>query len=107
MNHLSRVVYSFNGKSLSTCVHSLTVSGLLDPSSLHSVRTSQQHLSEKLLDAIQLQARQPGEQTSLDARAVSNHLWSLGKLVERKAITPKQASSGSDGAVAAGAAPSG
>ena len=92
MNHLSRVVYSFNGKSLSTCVHSLTVSGLLDPHSHHSVRTSQQHLSEKLLDAIQLQARRPGEQTSLDARAVSNQLWSLAKLVERKVLTPQQAS---------------
>ena len=92
MNHLSRVVYSFNSKSLSTCVHSLTVSGLLDPHPLHSVRTSQQHLSEKLLDAIQLQARRPGEQTSLDARAVSNNLWALAKLVERKVITPEQAS---------------
>ena len=92
MKHLSKVVYSFNSKSLSTSVHSLTVSGLLDPSSLHSVRTSQQHLSEKLLDAIQLQARRPVEQTGLDARAVSNQLWSLVKLVERKALTPKQAS---------------
>ena len=93
MKHLSKVVYSFNSKSLSICVHSLTVSGLLDPPSLHSVRTSQQHLSDKLLDAIQLQARRrrPGEQTSLDARAVSNHLWALTKLVERKIITPEQA----------------
>ena len=57
MNHLSGVVYSFNSKSLSTCIHSLTVSGLLDPHSHHSVRTSQQHLLEKLLDAIQLQVR--------------------------------------------------
>ena len=92
MKHLSRVVYSFNSKSLSTCVHSLTVSGLLDRPSLHSVRTSQQHLLEKLLDAIQLQARRPGEQTTFDAWAVSNQLWALAKLVERKVITPEQAS---------------
>ena len=92
MNHLSRVVYSFNSKSLSTCVHSLTVNGLLDPSSLHSVRTSQQHLLEKLLDAIQLQARRPDEETNLDAQAVSNHLLSLAKLVAREALTPKQVS---------------
>ena len=92
MKHLSRVVYSFNSKSLSTCFHSLTVSGVLDPHPLKSVRMSQQHLSEKLLDAIQLQVRRPIEQTGLDARAVSNQLWSLAKLVERKVITPEQAS---------------
>ena len=92
MKHLSKVVYSFNGKSLSICVHSLTVSELLDPHSHHSVRMSQQQLSEKLLDAIKLQARRPREQASLDAQGVSNHLWSLAKLVARKALTPKQAS---------------
>ena len=91
MNHLSGVVYSFNSKSLSTCIHSLTVSGLLDLHSHHSVRTSQQHLLEKLLDAIQLQARRPDEETNLDAQAVSNHLLSLAKLVAREALTPKQA----------------
>ena len=92
MKHLSKVVYSFNGKSLSICVHSLTVSELLDPHSHHSVRMSQQQLSEELLDAIKLQARRPREQASLDAQGVSNHLWSLAKLVARKALTPKQAS---------------
>ena len=92
MKHLSRVVYSFNSKSLSTCFHSLTVSGVLDPHPLKSVRMSQQHLSEKLLDAIKLQARGPGEQASFDAWAVSNQLWGLAKLVERKVITPEQVS---------------
>ena len=92
MMHLSRVVYSFNGKSLSTCFHSLTVSGVLDPHPLKSVRMSQQHLSEKLLDAIKLQARGPGEQASFDAWAVSNQLWALAKLVERKVITPERVS---------------
>ena len=92
MNHLSIVVNSFNGKNLSTCVHSLTASGLLDPHPHHNVRTSQQHLLEKLLDAIDSQARQPYEAAILDAQAVSNHLLSLAKLVEREALTPEQAS---------------
>ena len=92
MKHLSKVVYSFNGKSLSICVHSLTVSELLDPHSHHSVRMSQQHLSEELLDAIKSQARRPREQANMGAQGVSNNLWSLAKLVARKALTPKQAS---------------
>ena len=92
MKHLSKVVYSFNGKSLSICIHSLTVSELLDPHSHHSVRISQQHLSEELLDAIKSQARRPREQANMDAQGVSNNLWSLAKLVARKALTPKQAS---------------
>ena len=92
MNHLSVVVNSFNGKNLSTCVHSLTASGLLDPHPHYNVRTSQQYLSEKLLDAIESQAYRPREQVNLGARGVSNNLWSLAKLVERRALTPKQAS---------------
>ena len=92
MNHLSIVVNSFNGKNLSTCVHSLTASGLLDPHPHHNVRTSQQHLLEKLLDAIESQARQLHKTAILDAQAVSNHLLSLAKLVEREALTPEQAS---------------
>ena len=92
MNHLSVVVNSFNGKNLSTCVHSLTASGLLDPYPHHNVRTSQQHLLEKLLDAIESQARQPHKTAILDAQAVSNHLLSLAKLVEREALTPEQTS---------------
>ena len=90
MEHLSRIVYSFNVISLNACVHSLTISGLLDPHLLPSVRVSQQHLLEKLLDAIESQARQPHEPASLDAQAVSNHLLSLAKLVEREALTPEQ-----------------
>ena len=92
MNHLSVVVNSFNGKNLSTCVHSLTASGLLDPHPHHNVRTSQQHLLEKLLDAIESQTRQPHKTAILDAQAVSNHLLSLAKLVEREALTPEQTS---------------
>ena len=105
MKHLSKVVYSFNGKSLSICVHSLTASGLLDPHPHYNVRASQQHLLEKLLDAIksqahapisldaiEAQARQAREPASQDAQAISNHLLSLAKLVEREALTPEQAS---------------
>ena len=92
MNHLSIVVNSFNGKNLSTCVHSLTASGLLDPHPHHNVRTSQQHLLEKLLDAIESQVYRPREQANLGAQGVSNNLWSLAKLVERRALTPEQAS---------------
>ena len=92
MDHLSGVVYSFNGISLSTCVHSLTASELLDPSSFQSVRGAQQKLSEKLLDAIRFKARRPDGQTNLGAQAISNLLWAMAKLVERKAFTPEQAS---------------
>ena len=92
IKHLSEVVYFFDCISHSTCIDSLTSSGLLNPSSLSSVRTSQQHLLESLLAAIQSQTlRRRGRQTSLDTEAVITQLWSLARLVERKVLAPRRA----------------
>ena len=97
MRHLSEVVYSFNGISLSTCVHSLVASQLLYPPRFTQgqrialsgeggsvkVKEVQKALTEELLAAAaslaQLQNRTP---YGFDAQAISNLLWALTKLVE-------------------------
>ena len=97
MRHLSEVVYSFNGISLSTCVHSLVASQLLYPPRFTQgqrtalsgeggsvkVKEVQKALTEELLTAVaslaQLQNRTP---YGFDAQAISNLLWALAKLVE-------------------------
>ena len=99
MRHLSEVVYSFNERSLSTCVHSLVASQLLYPprftqgqgNSLGdeggSVKKTQKALIEQLVRAVEsratLQERAP---CSFDEQAISNLLWALAKLVENRLL---------------------
>ena len=96
MSHLSEVAHSFNGRSLSTCVHSLVASQLLYPP--HSARgkknkasggrdkeieKAQAALIKSLVSTIQsLAVLKKGDPKSFGAQAISNLLWALTKLVE-------------------------
>ena len=95
MRHLSQVVYSFNGISLSTCVHSLVASQLLyPPRSTQGQRTAldgeggsvikaQKALIEAFITAAaSLAQRQNRTPYGFDAQAISNLLWALAKLGE-------------------------
>ena len=95
MCHLSEVVYSFYGISLNICVHSLVASQLLyPPRSIQgqgtalggegeSVKKVQKTLIEQLARAVESRARlQEKAPCGFDARAISNLLWALAKLVE-------------------------
>ena len=95
MHHLSEVVYSFNERSLSTCVHSLVASQLLYPprsipgqrtvsgSEGGSIKKAQKALIEQLARVVEsratLQERAP---CGFNAQEISNLLWALAKLVE-------------------------
>ena len=106
MRHLSQVVYSFNGISLSTCVHSLVASQLiypprspqgqraaLDDHGESAVKKAQQALIKQFLTVVKSLAKRPKEdQYGFDGQAISNLLWALTKLVEREVLTPEQAS---------------
>ena len=95
MRHLSEVVYSFNGISLSTCIHSLVDSQLLYPPRStqwqrtaldgggESVKEAQKTLIEALIKAVDVRAkRQERPPYGFGAQAISNLLWALAKLVE-------------------------
>ena len=95
MRHLSEVVYSFNGISLSVCVHSLVASQLLYPPRStqgqrtalggegESVKKAQKTLIEQLARAVESRARlQERAPCGFDVQAISNLLWALAKLVE-------------------------
>ena len=106
MRHLSQVVYSFNGISLSTCVHSLVASQLiyhprppqgqraaLDDHAKSAVKKAQHALIKQFITVVKSLAKRPKEdQYSFDGQAISNLLWALAKLVEREVLTPEQAS---------------
>ena len=95
MRHLSEVVYSFNGISLSTCIHSLVASQLLYPPRStqwqrtaldgegESVKEAQKTLIEALIKAVNVRAkRQERPPYGFGAQAISNLLWALAKLVD-------------------------
>ena len=95
MRHLSEVVYSFNGRSLSTCVHSLVASQLLYlPRSIPGQRTvsggeggsikkAQKVLIEQLARVVESRATLQGRAPcGFNAQEISNLLWALAKLVE-------------------------
>ena len=95
MRHLSEVVYSFNGISLSTCIHSLVASQLLYPPRStqwqrtaldgegESVKEAQKALIKALIKAVDVRAkRQERPPYGFDAQAISNLLWALAKLVD-------------------------
>ena len=95
MRHLSEVVYSFNGRSLSTCVHSLVASQLLyPPRSIPGQRTvsggeggsikkAQKALIEQLARVVESRATLQGRAPcGFNAQEISNLLWALAKLVE-------------------------
>ena len=99
MRHLSEVVYSFNGMSLSTCIHGLVASQLLYPprsnqwqrTSLdgegESAKEAQKALIKALIKAVDVRAkRQEGPPYGFSAQAISNLLWSLAKLVDNGRI---------------------
>ena len=123
MRHLSEVVYSFNGISLSICIHSLVASQLLYlPRSSQwqrtaldgegeSVKEAQKALIEAFLKAVDVRAKQQERQPNgFDAQAISNLLWALAKLVDNGGLhrdSGRSGQPGGDGAVAAGGDPSG
>ena len=93
MRHLSEVAYSFNGISLSTCIHSLVASQLLYPPRStqwqrtaldgegESVKEAQKALIEALIKAVDVRAkRKERPPYGFDAQAISNLLWALAKL---------------------------
>ena len=93
MRHLSEVVYSFNGISLSTCIHSLVASQLLYPPRStqwqrtaldgkgESVQEVQKTLIKALIKEVDVRAkRQEGPPYGFSAQAISNLLWALAKL---------------------------
>ena len=95
MRHLSEVVYSFNGISLSTCIHSLVASQLLYPLRFtqwqrtaldgggDSVKEAQKTLIEMLIKEVDVRAkRQEGSPYGFSAQGISNLLWALAKLVD-------------------------
>ena len=95
MRHLSEVVYSFNERSLSVCVHSLVASQLLYPprptqmqrtalgGEGGSVKKAQKVLIEQLVRTVESRATLQGRALcGFDAQAISNLLWALAKLVE-------------------------
>ena len=99
MRHLSEVVYSFNGRSLSTCVHSLVASQLLYPprstqgqrtalaDEFESVKKVQKALVEQLVRMIESRATlQEGEPCGFGEQAISNLLWALTKLMENRLL---------------------
>ena len=106
MRHLSQVVYSFNGISLSTCVHSLVASELiypprspqgqraaLDDHAKSAVKKAQHALIKQFLTVVKSLAKRPKEdQYGFGGQAISNLLWALAKLVEHEVLTPEQAS---------------
>ena len=123
MRHLSEVVYSFNGRSLSTCVHSLVASQLLyPPRSIPEQRTvsngeggsikkAQKTLIEQFARAVESRATLQGRAPcGFNAQEISNLLWALAKLVENGLLQLYQGRPvhpGGNGAVAEGADPSG
>ena len=103
MRHLSEVVYSFNGISLCTCIHSLVASQLLYPprssqwqrtaldGEVESIKEAQKTLIEALIMAVDVRAkRQERPPYGFDAQAISNLLWALAKLVENGLIQRDQ-----------------
>ena len=95
MDHLSSVVYSFDGISLSTCIHSLTASQLFYPPRStrgksavsddgdREVKEAQTALIRHFITAVKSQVqRQEGAPNGFDGQAISNLLWALAKLVE-------------------------
>ena len=88
MRHLSEVVYSFNERSLSVCVHSLVASQLLYPPRSPrgqitasggeggSINKSQKDLIEQLARVIESRATlQEGAPCGFGEQAISNLLW--------------------------------
>ena len=105
MRHLSEVVYSFNGISLSICIHSLVASQLLYPplstqwqrtaldGERESVKKTQKTLIEALIKAVDVRAkRQERPPYGFGAQAISNLLWALAKLVDNGRIQVDEAS---------------
>ena len=123
MDHLSSVVYSFDGISLSTCINSLTASQLFYPPRStrgksavsddgdREVKEAQTALIRHFITAVKSQVqRQEGAPNGFDGQAISNLLWALAKLCGERtaqAGSGRPGQPGGDGAVAAGAGPSG
>ena len=114
MHHLSEVVYSFNERNLSTCVHSLVVSQLLYPprspqrqrnssgDESGSIKKAQKVLIEQLARAVEFRAtlQQERAHCGFGVQSISNLLWSLAKLVENRLLQMDQGSLASQAATA-------
>ncbi len=77
------VTRSWNWRSLTTTLHSLTSAGVF---TFHKpmderVKLTQAHLLSRLLDAIIFNCNQKTEARNIDAQGIANLLWAMAKLV--------------------------
>ncbi|WP_422463644.1 DUF1601 domain-containing protein [Endozoicomonas sp. ALB115] len=78
------VTRSWNWRSLTTTLHSLTSAGVF---TFHKpmderVKLTQAHLLSRLLDAIIFNCNQKTEARNIDAQGIANLLWAMAKLVD-------------------------
>ncbi|WP_422463892.1 hypothetical protein, partial [Endozoicomonas sp. ALB115] len=78
------VTRSWNWRSLTTTLHSLTSAGVFTPHNPmdERVKLTQANLLSTLLDAIIFNCNQKPEARDIDARGIANLLWSMAKLVD-------------------------
>ncbi|WP_163373378.1 DUF1601 domain-containing protein, partial [Endozoicomonas acroporae] len=75
---------SWNWRSLTTTLHSLTSAGVFTPHYPmdERVKLTQAHLLSTLLDAIIFNCSQKPQARNIDARGIANLLWAMAKLVD-------------------------
>ncbi|WP_163388128.1 DUF1601 domain-containing protein, partial [Endozoicomonas acroporae] len=76
---------SWNWRSLTTTLHSLTSAGVFTPHYPmdERVKLTQAHLLSTLLDAIIFNCSQKPQARNIDARGIANLLWAMAKLVDK------------------------
>ncbi|MBO9495547.1 DUF1601 domain-containing protein [Thalassotalea sp. G20_0] len=80
------ITRSWNWRSLTTTLHSLTSAGVFTPHKPKNehVKLTQAALLSTLLDAIIFKCNQTPEDRDIDARGIANLLWAMAKLADNR-----------------------